>query len=124
MLCDGVAEYPTAETACTMLGMHLVKVSSEAENTFIFDTMFQSSPDFIWLGGDDIATDGSWRWQDDELFWTGSSTGSAPTGVYTNWYPGYPRGGSNVDCLEMRDDGTWDDKQCTQGKRYVCELLY
>jgi hypothetical protein len=54
---------------------------------------------------------------------TGSSSGSAPSGVYTNWFTGYPASGQ-THRLEMRDDYTWNDKQCSQGKRYVCELFY
>jgi len=101
--------------------MHLVKVSSEMENTFIAQTAFGAGVSFLWLGGDDLTTEGSWHWQDGTLFWTGSSSGSAPVGAYTSWYIGFPGTGTNSDCLEMRDDGTWDDKQCSQGKRYVCE---
>ncbi len=123
MFCDAELGAVDADASCTTLDMHLVKIDSAEENDFVASNMFGTNLNFIWLGGDDIATEGSWLWRDDALFWTGTSSGSAPTGVYTNWYPGYP-GGNNTDCLEMRDDGTWDDKQCTQGKRYVCELSF
>jgi hypothetical protein len=124
MFCDAEIAATDADMSCTTLGMHLVKVDSAGENDFIASNMFATNPAFIWLGGDDIAAEGTWNWRDGELFWTGTSSGSAPSGVYTNWYPGYPGAGSQTDCLEMRDDGTWDDKQCSQGKRYACELLY
>jgi hypothetical protein len=124
MFCDAIVAWDTAQAACVAQGMHLVKVDSAAENTFIGATAFGVGTDFVWLGGDDLTTEGSWHWPDGTLFWTGADTGSAPPGIFTNWYAGYPRAGGNTDCLEMRDDYTWDDKQCTQGKRYVCELLY
>jgi hypothetical protein len=123
MVCDAEPAYADAAASCTTLGMHLVKIDSSEENAFIASTMFGTNLNFIWLGGDDIATEGTWNWNDGSLFWTGNTSGSAPPGIYTNWYPGYP-GGNNADCLEMRDDATWDDKQCSQGKRYVCELSY
>jgi hypothetical protein len=101
-----------------------VKVDSDAENTFIGTTMFGMGTQFIWLGGDDLTTADSWHWHDGSLFWTGASSGSAPSGVYANWFTNYPDPGGTTRCLEMRDDYTWDDKRCSQGKRYVCELLY
>jgi hypothetical protein len=124
MFCDAEPSYADADLSCTSLGMHLVKIDSAAENDFIASNMFGTNAAFIWLGGDDRAVEGTWRWHDGTLFWSGTSSGMAPSGIYTNWYPGYPGAAATTDCLEMRDDATWDDKQCTQGKRYVCELLY
>jgi hypothetical protein len=122
--CQAEIAWQTARTNCEMQGMHLVKVDSDAENTFIGTTMFGTASAFVWLGGDDLTTSDSWLWHDGSLFWTGPSSGSAPSGVYTNWFPSYPSAGGNTRCLEMRDDYSWNDKQCSQSKRYVCELLY
>jgi hypothetical protein len=101
--------------------MHLVTVDSSLKNTFIGTTAFGTGTAYVWLGGNDLDTPESWVWHDGVLFWTGAGDGNAPPGTYENWYPDYPRG--NGDCLEMRDDYTWENQACTQGKRYVCELL-
>lgn len=121
--CDYPVAWQVAHDNCVAQGMHLAKVDSDEENTFIGTTAFATSAAYVWLGGDDIAAEGSWHWQDGTLFWTGDSAGNAPVGVYTHWYPGYPQAAGTKDCLEMRDDYTWDDKTCGQSKQYVCELL-
>jgi len=123
MFCEAEMPWDSAQGACAAQGMHLVKVESEEENVFIGTTAFGVGTAFVWLGGNDLTVEASWHWHDGSPFWSGTSSGSAPPGVYTNWYPGYPGMASTTDCLEMRSDHTWDDKQCGQGKRYVCELL-
>ena len=120
--CEAEIAWQSAVAACETQGMHLVKITSDAENTFVGTTAFATGIAFVWLGGDDITAEGSWHWRDGALFWTGPSSGSAPAGIYTHWYINYPGVSGTTDCLEMRDDFTWDDKQCSQGKRYVCEL--
>lgn len=122
--CEAEIAWQSAKAACDAQGMHLVVVASAAENDFVGATAFATGIAFVWLGGDDLSVEGSWHWQDGTLFWTGTSSGSAPPGAYVNWYPGYPGSAATTDCLEMRSDLSWDDKQCSQGKRYVCELLY
>ena len=122
--CEAEIAWATAKANCEAQGLHLVKIDTAAENTFVGTTAFATNVAFVWLGGDDIAVANQWVWLDGTLFWTGGSSGSAPPGVYVNWYPGLPGPGGNTPCLEMRDDYTWDDKQCSQGKRYVCETSY
>lgn len=108
----------TAANAETLNGMqgYLATVTSADEFTFIKNT---SSATSFWLGGSDLATEGEWRWINDDgvpadeknaLFWTGEGNGSAPSGVYTSWNNGEPNDYTvGEDALQVASTGNWND---------------
>ena len=82
----------TAANAKTFFGLggYLPTIKSAAENTFLFERFRE----FGWIGGSSNGTPGTWSWESGpdsgQVFWNGTSTGSAPVGQYASWAAGYP----------------------------------
>ena len=79
--------------------------------------------DWMWLGGSDAATEGTWEWSDGSTF------------SYTNWAPEQPDNQQGIfgiygdqDCLftNFGEAGKWDDLSCLYGHndllKFVCEI--
>lgn len=96
----------TAAAACAVeRGGYLAEINDAAENTAIFNALMSASAGintsltstsngggaaYVWIGGNDIATEGTWIWNGDNTgtstqFWMGTKTGSATNSAYTNW---------------------------------------
>ena len=112
-----------AQNACQSLGASwdLTSVLSAEEHTFVVS--FTSSE--IWLGGNDRAVEGQWRWPDGTLFWSGTGSGSPQpdAGTYTNWYGGSePNDSDNSDCMRTYSSSErWSDRYCSLDRRSVCK---
>ena len=90
---------------------YLATATSAAENNFL---TFMVSGAIGWLGGTDMATEGTWMWADGpeagDVFWTGGPGGSTTT--FANWHAGEPNNDSNEDFLHTNffaADGLWND---------------
>ena len=84
-------------------GGFLAEINNEAEQNAIFIELGNASiiinntvaPDgggasYIWIGGNDIATEGDWIWDGDNdqtgnQFWMGTLAGAPIGGLYNNW---------------------------------------
>ncbi len=92
--------------ACAVArGGKLAEIDDAAENTEIFNQLSSAAADislpdtdttngggasYVWIGGNDISTEGTWIWDGDNTgtstqFWSGGSDGSAVNGLYENW---------------------------------------
>jgi len=112
-----------AEANAAAAGGYLATVTSAEENQFLFNLMTSSG--FAtggWLGGSDVANEGTWIWtggaETGTVFWNGLSDGSAPANQYTNWEVGEPNEfwlhltppiALDEDYLHMWATGTWND---------------
>ena len=68
--------------------------------------------DNIWMGANDLATDGTWVWVDEEEW-----------GQYTNWGPAEPNGSIMEQCLEMvHNTGTWNDLDSNILRFSMCKM--
>ncbi len=110
-----------AQAACTAKGLTLTRISSLMENRLI--TSLLSGP--IWLGANDIATSGAWRWSapgtsSGDEFWSGGPTGSPVNSLFSNWGPNAP--GSQPCALMRSGDGFWFDTSCSETLGYICEF--
>ena len=88
-----------ASAQATLLGGSLVRIETSAENAAIFAwlTVHTSSitsiatdgggARYVWLGGSDSASEGSWRWMDNnDLFYLGTGVAGSPQGgLYNNF---------------------------------------
>ena len=76
--------------------------------------MTAKSLDYIFIGGTDAATEGTWVWTDGN-----------PFGSYTHWHQRQPDNfRHNQDCaaLNFRGyNGFWDDIGCTAVHHYLCQ---
>ena len=96
-----------AENACAVDGAHLAVINDAEENSQLDSP---ANNQFLWIGYTDQQTEGQWVWV------TGNSH------PYTKWKGGEPNNqGGNEDCVEFRDDATWNDLPCMNTIGYICE---
>lgn len=94
-------------------GAHLATITSAQENALLLN-LAAGGVDF-WLGGNDRAQEGEWRWITIESM------------TYVNWRAGEPNNGGNSgvveNCMIIEADmgGTWDDRPCDYAYPYLCE---
>jgi hypothetical protein len=78
------------------VGGHLVTISSQAENDWVWRTF--GGPDHsLWIGLSDLAEEGTWVW-----------TNGEPV-TYTNWDVGEPNNLGGEDYGQLFMAGTWND---------------
>ena len=69
------------------------------------------------LGATDATTPDEWSWVAGGKLWSGLANGTAYG--FTNWSPNEPNGSG--DCLVEQGNAVWDDRTCTDQRRYICE---
>jgi hypothetical protein len=110
--------FQDAKKAAEGTGGYLVAVTSGAENKWISDTFgIHFNGDYYWLGGSDIAAEGTWQWANGE-----------PWG-YTNWHSGEPNNGGGVEdaltwyhaSFSNADGYDWNDRDPSQLRASLIE---
>lgn len=112
----GVAEFvswDTANAACEGFGAHLATIFDSGENAFVHNFASDANGNGVevWLGATDNDLEGTFVWV----------TGERLVDTFENWNGGEPNNSGGENCLEMRADGLWNDKECGTGLQYVCE---
>jgi cysteine-rich repeat protein len=103
----GLRPYSDALARCDAEGGHLVTIGDAAEQAFVAPLVTGDT----WIGMDDRAQEGSFRWVIGE-----------PVG-YTNFSPGEPNDFQMAeDCVAMIGDGHWNDDACSKLYPFVCEI--
>jgi hypothetical protein len=116
-----------AQASCVSQGMRLIRLDSDAENTWAFQTKQTLLMLTTWIGASDIATEGDWRWTDGAAFWSGRGPpagGHAVAGLYNAWNLGAdePNQNGDEDCAGYwYMTPTWADLTCTDNNPYICE---
>lgn len=89
---------------------------------------------YIWIGGNDLATEGEWIWDGDnnqtgDQFWMGLQNGSPVGDLYNNWGNEPDNFGSGQDGLGLAltdwplgDAGQWNDVSHTNTLYFLIEL--
>nr|XP_022291075.1 uncharacterized protein LOC111102569 isoform X2 [Crassostrea virginica] len=102
------ATWSAALSTCKSHSSNLVNIADSGENTFVRGLL---PPEFVWMGGFDGQTEGSWVWSGGSFVWN-----------YSNWNPGQPDNSGEEDCLMMYGkDGTWYDYKCAEALPFICE---
>ena len=100
-----------AELICKSEGGKLPSSHSQEENDLI---LAAAQGKAIWLGLSDIASEGNFVWSD------------GTTLDYENWRKKEPnnKGNRGEHCVEIskKRDGAWNDKDCDQKRRIVCQI--
>ncbi|HSS02546.1 MAG TPA: Ig-like domain-containing protein, partial [Kofleriaceae bacterium] len=97
---DGVrSSYQDAAALCGGFGGHLPTIATLSEDDAAAAAVHAG--DTPWLGGDDIAAEGTFRWTTGEAF------------AYSNFAVGKPDDAGNADCIAYLPDGTWTDAACS-----------
>lgn len=92
---------------------YLATITSAQENAFIYNNL-PTANRTGWLGANDEAVEGTWRWQ------TGPETGDVLS--YTNWNENEPNNQSNEDCMQFVTGGRWNDVTCSTPRPFVVEF--
>ena len=110
--------WQNAKTDAKSRGGYLVTITSGEENKWISDTFgIHYNNDYYWLGGNDIAAEGTWQWANGE-----------PWG-YTNWHSGEPSNSGGVEdaltwyheTFSNADGYTWNDRDPSQLRASLIE---
>lgn len=91
-------------------------IESQAEANAIHAFSGVSSSERIWLGLDDIASEGVWKWA--------SGTAHNRAVDYHNWTPGEPNNDGNEDCahLNFSSGRRWNDTECYHNYKMLIEV--
>ncbi|HVU51800.1 MAG TPA: C-type lectin domain-containing protein, partial [Polyangia bacterium] len=127
--CGNGRGYADAAAACAMQGMRLIRVDDEGENQWAWSGKVSRGFPDTWIGADDTAVEGDWRWSDGASFWMGKAgaAGAGPVGALFNaWQTSPPQpddANGNEDCAAYAySNDRWADLPCTNHNAYVCEL--
>ena len=90
----------------------MVSVNNENKD-YVMDTTKRKSLDKVWLGGNDIEKEASWRWTD------------CTPWEFNFWGEGQPDNGmfGDEDCLAFHHNEfpyRWHDDDCFKEKSFVC----
>jgi hypothetical protein len=118
--CTNVLSWTNARDQCVAAGYRLATIETAAENTALFAAAMSVADEDWWIGYNDRATDMTWVWQ------------SGISSSYAEWGSGQPSGpppfGAEQDCALITDGsedyetrGEWNDTNCDDEHRFVCE---
>jgi hypothetical protein len=123
---SSAANWTNAQTTCAQNGGYLASVTSEAEQRALISGIGTARE--VWIGAKDEALEGDWYYMTGELagwkFWNGTQTGNPQNSLYNNWESNVePNGSTTENCAAMflSSATTWNDSNCGNSKRYLCE---
>ncbi|MCP4407271.1 MAG: C-type lectin domain-containing protein [Gammaproteobacteria bacterium] len=94
---DSPMSWTSAAEYCKNQGGYLATLTSEQENSFVYDELQKPSNDFCWLGGSDSKQEGIWEWTNGDN-WS-----------YESWANGEPNGGTTENHLLYWGQYVWND---------------
>jgi len=99
-----------AEDFCQQAGGHLASaVHTNATNDFVVEGTKRRGLARVWIGGNDLEEEGTWKWID------------CTPWEDTFWSAGEPNNLGDEGCLEIWDrDWKWNDYVCSQEQGFVC----
>ena len=106
---DAIKTWTQAKNACVKLGAHLVTITDQAEDDWIFQKKLASSSALTFIGGTDTQKDGVWKWVTDEPF------------SYIDWMAGNPNGGTSENYLVLLSSVTGFGDYIDKPLPYICE---
>jgi cysteine-rich repeat protein len=88
---------------------HLASIESQAIQDLVAAIVSRGGQ-IVWIGLNDQVVENSFVWSDGTPF------------LFANFAVGEPNNFANQDCVAMEIDGTWDDEDCGNLHRYICEF--
>ncbi len=110
LFCGWRATFAEARAACAAQGYQLLSANDADEHAFVVEVFTTRYPRHSWwLGLTDEVKEGVWVWED-----------GTPAN-FTRWWFWEPNDWEGEDCAEFRPDGFWNDNDCGQRIRFICE---
>ena len=113
LLCRLALNYADAHAACLARGADLVSIHSQEQQEAIAGAAYASYGGHIWIGLNDLETEGTFAWTD-----------GSPVD-YQNWNDNEPNDhGSGEDCghLYEGNGNKWNDLPCHHPAGYLCRV--
>ncbi|XP_063814829.1 pulmonary surfactant-associated protein D-like isoform X2 [Pseudophryne corroboree] len=104
-----IVTYDESSAICSLAGVKMATPKNAEENKAI-SNIAQHYNTLAYLGITDMKTEGTFRYQNGEVV------------TYSNWNTGEPNQQGEEDCVEMNDDGKWNDKSCQEKRLNICEF--
>ncbi|WAS92412.1 MopE-related protein [Nannocystis punicea] len=121
--CTNSLEWEQAEKFCVGHGLHLAKDDGGAEHDFLVQEIGDTG--LWWLGGNDLMTEGTFKWVSDGVNVAGDGWGNNQPDdqEWLVW--------EEADCMVLVDNngvggyfgekGKWADSMCDGGLKFICE---
>ncbi|MCD8107933.1 MAG: tetratricopeptide repeat protein [Oscillospiraceae bacterium] len=115
---ESVTSWEEAKTYCESLNGYLATITSEEENSFLFNYIVLCGYNSAYIGLTDEEEEGTWVWTNGESV------------TYTNWHSNEPNSENTREDYAMfyykYTDGTWNDgdfngSTVNGGKIFICE---
>ncbi len=108
---SGVMSWTAAKADAESRGGYLATITSAEENSRV---VAAASLDYLWLGGSDASSEGTWTWLSGEAM------------DYSNWGSGEPNDSSGEDYLTLTAARQWNDTTNTYAtiNGYILETEY
>ncbi|XP_066295929.1 sushi, von Willebrand factor type A, EGF and pentraxin domain-containing protein 1-like isoform X2 [Branchiostoma lanceolatum] len=113
---DAEKTYTESEAVCSSAGGTLAMPQDKSLNTFLIGLKNSLNPRVrYWIGLNDKAKEGAWRWSDD-----------LPVGDFSSWAEGEPNNAGDEDCAvyaahpSIKDK--WNDVPCWLRYRFICRV--
>ena len=103
-----------ADYQCQLLGGYLAELNDQSEYDFVWDYCKSLGGDHFFTGGNDIETEGTWK-----FYHSGTPV------TYPNWNSGQPDNNKgDEDCLQLRISyGASNDAPCDyRTSKFICEI--
>nr|KAI8749818.1 CD209 antigen-like protein 2 [Biomphalaria glabrata] len=112
-LSNSSANYDTARKYCLNLGSHLYTIRIPNKLFILLDVVHTLNVDY-WVGLNDIAEEGVFRWEDDNSLWKKD---------WTLFASGQPDNLGNEDCVQYSPTFyPINDRPCSYLSRFICEM--
>nr|XP_019924383.1 C-type mannose receptor 2 [Crassostrea gigas] len=108
-----------AKGECRVRNSHLVELTTIDENDFLLQKSLEIGSCVptntyncgLWIGLNDQEEEGQFKWENSNFPVT-----------FSNWLSGQPDGREHKNCVEMLQDGKWNDRHCRRNNPFVCEM--
>ena len=94
ILVTSAKTWDAAEADAVAKGGHLVQINDATENALVLSKISGKvtttasdggGAKYVWIGGKETTTEGTYAWAGGTNYWAGGSAGSAQNGLYQNW---------------------------------------
>merc|ERR1712195_400788 len=98
-----------ANAECKRMGMKLAHPNKK-QNAELANMLKKANVSAAWIGLNDIKKENSWKWM-----------GVAKGNKFLSWNKGEPNNYNTENCVEMYQNGTWNDLKCATKRPFFCQ---
>ncbi len=123
---NSAMSWTDARNYAIAMGGELVMIKSADMQNKVMSYLAGNANSDFWIGLNDAASEGTWRYNDGTLAGTGNGSSggfSTASGMYTNWNSGEPNNSSGENYAEFyKGTGLWNDLNGSQALPFVVQF--